>query len=106
MPSLGEMAARSGHPSLDLDKRCERAKEGVRGWQARIAPRVATGNGRMTSRLACAKEIPKTPKLRSRELKVFGAIEVAYYQFLSGEKQTLRLSIYSNATRSSSTSSG
>jgi hypothetical protein len=32
--------------------------------------------------------IPKIPKLRSRDLKVFGAIEVEYHQFLPGEIQT------------------
>ena len=33
--------------------------------------------------------VPKVPKLRSRELKVFGAIEVAHHQFLPGEIETL-----------------
>ena len=33
--------------------------------------------------------VPKIPKLRSRELKVFGAIEVAYHQFIAGEIETL-----------------
>lgn len=33
--------------------------------------------------------VPKIPKLRSRALKVFGAIEVAYHQFVPGEIETL-----------------
>jgi AraC family transcriptional regulator len=33
--------------------------------------------------------IPEIPKLRSRTLKVFGAIEVAYHQFTPGEIETL-----------------
>ncbi len=33
--------------------------------------------------------IPEVPKLRSRELKVFGTIEVAYHQFLPGEIEAL-----------------
>jgi AraC family transcriptional regulator len=33
--------------------------------------------------------IPEIPKLRSRSLKAFGAIEVAHHQFLPGEIQTL-----------------
>jgi len=33
--------------------------------------------------------IPEIPKLRSRELKVFGTIEVAYHRFLPGEIETL-----------------
>ena len=33
--------------------------------------------------------IPQVPKLRSRSLKAFGAIEVARHQFLPGEIQTL-----------------
>ena len=33
--------------------------------------------------------IPEIPKLRSRELEVFGTIEVAYHRFLPGEIQTL-----------------
>jgi AraC family transcriptional regulator len=32
--------------------------------------------------------IPKIPKLRSRDLKVFGAIEIEYHQYLPGEIQT------------------
>ncbi len=33
--------------------------------------------------------VPGIPKLRSRELKAFGAIEVAYHRFLPGEIETL-----------------
>ena len=33
--------------------------------------------------------VPEVPVLRSRELKVFGAIEVAHHQFLPGEIETL-----------------
>ncbi len=33
--------------------------------------------------------MPEVPVLRSRELKVFGAIEVAHHQFLPGEIETL-----------------
>ena len=33
--------------------------------------------------------VPGIPKLRSRELKDFGAIEVAYHRFLPGEIETL-----------------
>ncbi|MBA3426906.1 MAG: helix-turn-helix transcriptional regulator [Rubrobacter sp.] len=33
--------------------------------------------------------VPRIPKLRSRELRVFGAIEVAYHQFVPGEIETL-----------------
>jgi AraC family transcriptional regulator len=33
--------------------------------------------------------VPKVPVLRSRELKVFGAIEVAHHRFLPGEIETL-----------------
>jgi AraC family transcriptional regulator len=33
--------------------------------------------------------IPRVPKLRARELKVFGTIEVAHHQFLPGEIETL-----------------
>src|SRR4028119_954957 len=32
--------------------------------------------------------VPEVPVLRSRELKVFGAIEVAHHQFLPGEIET------------------
>ncbi len=41
------------------------------------------------ARAGLREGIPKTPKLRARELKVFGAIEVAYHQFLPGEIETL-----------------
>jgi hypothetical protein len=40
-------------------------------------------------RTGLGEGIPKVPKLRSRALKVFGAIEVAHHQFLPGEIQTL-----------------
>jgi AraC family transcriptional regulator len=40
-------------------------------------------------RTGLGEGIPKVPKLRSRTLKVFGAIEVAHHQFLPGEIQTL-----------------
>ena len=41
------------------------------------------------ARAGLGEGIPKVPKLRSRELKVFGAIEVAYHQFTPGEIETL-----------------
>jgi len=40
-------------------------------------------------RASLGKGIPKIPKLRSRALRVFEAIEVAYHQFTSGEIETL-----------------
>ena len=33
--------------------------------------------------------VPKIPVLRSRELKVFGAVEVAHHRLLPGEIETL-----------------
>lgn len=42
-------------------------------------------------RTGLGEGIPKVPKLRSRALKVFGTIEVAHHQFLSGEIETLPL---------------
>ena len=41
------------------------------------------------ARAGLGEGIPKIPKLRSRALKVFGAIEVAYHQFTPGEIETL-----------------
>jgi hypothetical protein len=40
------------------------------------------------ARAGLGEGIPKIPKLQSRELKVFGAIEVAYHQFNPGEIET------------------
>ena len=40
-------------------------------------------------RASLGEGIPEIPKLRSRTLKVFGAIEVAYHQFTPGEIETL-----------------
>ena len=41
------------------------------------------------ARAGLGEGIPQVPKLRSRSLKAFGAIEVARHQFLPGEIQTL-----------------
>jgi AraC family transcriptional regulator len=41
------------------------------------------------ARASLREGVPKIPKLRSRALKVFGAIEVAYHQFTPGEIETL-----------------
>ncbi len=41
------------------------------------------------ARTGLGEGIPEIPKLRSRVLKVFGAIEVAHHQFLPGEIETL-----------------
>ena len=40
-------------------------------------------------RTGLGEGIPRVPKLRARELKVFGTIEVAHHQFLPGEIETL-----------------
>jgi AraC family transcriptional regulator len=41
------------------------------------------------TRAGLGEGIPKVPKLRSRAIKVFGAIEVAHHQFTPGEIETL-----------------
>ena len=42
-----------------------------------------------SARVDLQEGVPGIPKLRSRELKAFGAIEVAYHRFLPGEIETL-----------------
>ena len=47
------------------------------------------GDAADDARTGLGEGIPKVPKLRSRVLKVFGAIEVAHHQFTPGEIETL-----------------
>jgi len=51
--------------------------------------RSRSGSAAEGAQAGLREGVPRVPKLRSRELKVFGAIEVAYHQFLPGEIETL-----------------
>lgn len=76
---------------LGLDKRRERGRcdERIEGLSGANNSRGRYGETADDEQTGLRKGIPEVPKLQSRELKVFGAIEVAYHQFLPGEIQTL-----------------
>jgi hypothetical protein len=57
--------------------------EGADRWRDR------NGKAAEAEQAGLREGIPEVPKLRSRELKVFGTIEVAYHQFFPGEIETL-----------------
>jgi hypothetical protein len=63
-----------------------RRSKGLAGASASLKRYGEVADG---ARTGLGEGIPKVPKLRSRSLKAFGAIEVAHHQFLPGEIQTL-----------------
>ncbi len=69
-----------------LDKRRDRRSKGLAGAGPSPGRNGEAANG---VRASLGEGIPEIPKLRSRTLKVFGAIEVAYHQFTPGEIETL-----------------
>ena len=56
---------------------------------AGASPSRRNGEAADGARTGLGEGIPKVPKLRSRDLEVFGAIEVAYHRFIPGEIETL-----------------
>jgi len=89
-PSLSEKAGRSGASFPTFSIRCasrnDKRSKGLAG--ADRSPR-RYGEAADGARTGLGEGIPEIPKLRSRVLEVFGAIEVAHHQFLPGEIETL-----------------
>jgi AraC family transcriptional regulator len=89
-PSLSEKAGRSGASFPTFSIRCtsrnDKRSKGLAG--ADRSPR-RYGEAADGARTGLGEGIPEIPKLRSRVLEIFGAIEVAHHQFLPGEIETL-----------------
>ena len=63
--------------------------ERTKGLAGAGRSRHGSGGAADDARAGLGEGIPEIPKLRSRALKVFGAIEVAYHRFVPGEIETL-----------------
>jgi AraC family transcriptional regulator len=61
----------------------------MKGLVGAIGSRSRNGGAADGAQSGLREGIPTIPKIRSRNLKVFGTIEVAHHQFLPGEIETL-----------------
>ncbi len=83
-PELIEATARTA-PEQDVGKSGER----IKGLADVDRSQGRYGGAADEERSGLREGVPKTPKLLSRTLKVFGAIEVAHHRFVPGEIETL-----------------
>jgi hypothetical protein len=72
-------------PTPDVGKSDERMK----GLAGANRSRDRNGHAAHNAWTGLREGVPEIPKLRSRTHRAFGAIEVAYHQFVPGEIETL-----------------
>jgi len=90
VPSSSEKAGRSGASFPTFSIRCanrnDKRSKGLAGADRSPRRYREAADG---ARTGLRQGIPKVPKLRSRSINVFGAIEVAHHHFTPGEIETL-----------------
>jgi AraC family transcriptional regulator len=89
MPSLGEIDGRSRAPLPGPRQEARGSDRRSKGLEGADRSRDRNEEAAYDAQAGLREGIPEIPKLRSRELKVFGTIEVAYHRFLPGEIETL-----------------